>query len=109
MQFFQRAVVIAVLGSAYPAIAADVIARYGKLREAEVHYVTGMDEHGEKIAQTAVSLVAKWKLFHFTSVATLFEQDGVHTFSGCPCLVHPCAKLILFVQGWPRQDSSRAC
>lgn len=41
------------IGSAYPAIAADVIARYGKLREAEVHYVTGMDEHGEKIAQTA--------------------------------------------------------
>jgi len=49
----------AILGSAYPAIAADVIARYGKLREAEVHYVTGMDEHGEKIAQTAVSLIAK--------------------------------------------------
>ena len=29
------------------------MARYGKLREAEVHYVTGMDEHGEKIARTA--------------------------------------------------------
>lgn len=41
------------IGSAYPAIAADVMARYGKLREAEVHYVTGMDEHGEKIARTA--------------------------------------------------------
>ncbi|CAK9064828.1 unnamed protein product [Durusdinium trenchii] len=41
------------MGSAYPAIAADVMARYGKLQQAEVHYVTGMDEHGEKIAQTA--------------------------------------------------------
>ena len=47
-----------ILGSAYPAIAADVLARYGKLRSAEVHYVTGMDEHGEKIAQTA----AAWRL-----------------------------------------------
>lgn len=32
------------------------MARYGKLREAEVHYVTGMDEHGEKIARTAAPL-----------------------------------------------------
>ena len=42
-------------GSAYPAIASDVLARYAKLRGADVHYVTGMDEHGEKIAQTAVA------------------------------------------------------
>ncbi|CAE7545097.1 OVA1 [Symbiodinium microadriaticum] len=43
------------IGSAYPAIASDVLARYAKLRGADVHYVTGMDEHGEKIAQTAAS------------------------------------------------------
>ncbi|CAJ1402230.1 unnamed protein product [Effrenium voratum] len=43
------------IGSAYPAIAADVMARYARLHNAEVHYVTGMDEHGEKIAQTAAS------------------------------------------------------
>jgi len=41
------------IGSAYPAISSDVMSRYGKLRGAEVHFVTGMDEHGEKIAQTA--------------------------------------------------------
>eukprot|EP00930_Biecheleria_cincta_P100416 TRINITY_DN92056_c0_g1_i1.p1 TRINITY_DN92056_c0_g1~~TRINITY_DN92056_c0_g1_i1.p1 ORF type:complete len:666 (-),score=109.59 TRINITY_DN92056_c0_g1_i1:70-2031(-) len=41
------------IGSAYPAIASDVLARYARLRGASVHFVTGMDEHGEKIAQTA--------------------------------------------------------
>eukprot|EP00931_Biecheleriopsis_adriatica_P087979 TRINITY_DN62381_c0_g1_i1.p1 TRINITY_DN62381_c0_g1~~TRINITY_DN62381_c0_g1_i1.p1 ORF type:complete len:656 (+),score=131.93 TRINITY_DN62381_c0_g1_i1:29-1969(+) len=41
------------IGSAYPAIAADVMARYAKLRGADNHFVTGMDEHGEKIAKTA--------------------------------------------------------
>ncbi|CAE8711723.1 unnamed protein product [Polarella glacialis] len=43
------------IGSAYPTINSDVMARYAQLRGAEVHFVTGMDEHGEKIAQTAAS------------------------------------------------------
>lgn len=38
-----------------------------------------------------------------------FEPAAAHTFSDCTCLVYPCAKFALFVQGWPRQDSSRAC
>jgi len=41
------------IGSAYPTIAADVMARYARLHGAEVHFITGMDEHGEKIARTA--------------------------------------------------------
>lgn len=41
------------IGSAYPTIIADVMARYGQLRGAERHFITGMDEHGEKIARTA--------------------------------------------------------
>lgn len=41
------------IGSAYPTIACDVIARYARLQGCQVHFVTGMDEHGEKIAQTA--------------------------------------------------------
>jgi len=41
------------IGSAYPTICSDVMARFAKLRGAEVHFVTGMDEHGEKIAKTA--------------------------------------------------------
>eukprot|EP00928_Gymnodinium_smaydae_P054001 TRINITY_DN37853_c0_g1_i1.p1 TRINITY_DN37853_c0_g1~~TRINITY_DN37853_c0_g1_i1.p1 ORF type:complete len:620 (+),score=38.15 TRINITY_DN37853_c0_g1_i1:71-1930(+) len=41
------------IGSAYPAIVTDVLARYAKLRGAQVNFVTGIDEHGDKIAQTA--------------------------------------------------------
>lgn len=41
------------MGNAYPTIAADVMARYARMRGAEVHFVTGMDEHGEKISRTA--------------------------------------------------------
>ena len=41
------------MGSAYPTIAADVISRYQKLLGKDVVFVTGSDEHGEKIATTA--------------------------------------------------------
>lgn len=41
------------IGSAYPTIACDVMARYAGLQNGQVHFVTGMDEHGEKIARTA--------------------------------------------------------
>lgn len=41
------------IGHAYTTITTDVLARYARLQGADVHFVTGMDEHGEKIAQTA--------------------------------------------------------
>eukprot|EP00929_Paragymnodinium_shiwhaense_P013563 TRINITY_DN121415_c0_g1_i1.p1 TRINITY_DN121415_c0_g1~~TRINITY_DN121415_c0_g1_i1.p1 ORF type:complete len:685 (+),score=123.33 TRINITY_DN121415_c0_g1_i1:118-2172(+) len=41
------------IGTIYPTIAADVLARYSKMHGANVNFTTGMDEHGEKIAQTA--------------------------------------------------------
>ena len=41
------------MGSAYPTIAADVISRYQKLQGKDVTFITGSDEHGEKIATTA--------------------------------------------------------
>ena len=41
------------MGSAYPTIAADAIARFQRLRGRRVAFVTGTDEHGEKIALAA--------------------------------------------------------
>ncbi len=41
------------MGSAYPTLAADALARYYRLRGDEVLMITGCDEHGEKIALTA--------------------------------------------------------
>jgi methionyl-tRNA synthetase len=41
------------LGHAYEKLGADVIARYRRLRGDEVWFLIGMDEHGQKVAQTA--------------------------------------------------------
>lgn len=42
------------LGHAYEKLGADCIARYRRLRGDAVHFLIGMDEHGKKVAQTAV-------------------------------------------------------
>ena len=42
------------IGHAYEAILTDVMARFKRLDGHEVHFLTGTDEHGEKVAQTAV-------------------------------------------------------
>ncbi len=41
------------LGTAYCTIAADVLARYERLNGKNVHFLTGTDEHGEKIQEAA--------------------------------------------------------
>ncbi|MBF2029371.1 MAG: methionine--tRNA ligase [Oscillatoriales cyanobacterium C42_A2020_001] len=41
------------MGSAYPTIAADVVARFQRLRGRAVLFVTGTDEHGQKIQRSA--------------------------------------------------------
>ena len=41
------------LGSAYTTIAADILARWNKLLGKEVFFLTGTDEHGQKIQETA--------------------------------------------------------
>jgi cysteinyl-tRNA synthetase len=41
------------MGSAYPTIAADAIARFQRLQGRQVTFITGTDEHGEKIALAA--------------------------------------------------------
>ena len=41
------------MGSAYPTIAADVLSRFYRLNGSDVRFVTGTDEHGEKIELAA--------------------------------------------------------
>ena len=41
------------IGTAYTTLAADVVARYQRLRGREVFFLTGTDEHGQKVAQAA--------------------------------------------------------
>lgn len=47
------------IGHAYEKVLTDVIARYRRLRGDEVHFLSGVDQHGQKVQQTA-------------------EKDGVH-------------------------------
>jgi methionyl-tRNA synthetase len=41
------------IGHAYTTIAADVLARWHRLRGEEVFFLTGLDEHGQKVQQAA--------------------------------------------------------
>ncbi|PHP65861.1 methionine--tRNA ligase [Zhengella mangrovi] len=42
------------IGHAYTAIATDVLARFARLDDKDVFFLTGTDEHGQKMQQTAV-------------------------------------------------------
>ena len=41
------------LGTAYTTLAADTLARYERMNNCDVAFVTGLDEHGQKVAETA--------------------------------------------------------
>ena len=43
------------LGTAYTTVAADTVARYQRMNGYDVALVTGMDEHGQKVAETAAA------------------------------------------------------
>ena len=43
------------IGHAYTSIAADVLARWMRLRGRDVFFLTGTDEHGQKVAQAAAA------------------------------------------------------
>ena len=43
------------LGHAYTTVACDFIARWRRMTGRPVHFLTGTDEHGEKVARTAAA------------------------------------------------------
>jgi methionyl-tRNA synthetase len=44
------------IGHAYTTVAADVLARYWRLRGRDVFFLTGLDEHGQKVQQAATKV-----------------------------------------------------
>ena len=51
------------IGHAYTTIACDIIARYNKLKNNEVYFLTGTDEHGQKVEKAAKKNSEEPKLF----------------------------------------------
>src|SRR5690625_535732 len=41
------------IGHAYEKVLTDVVARFRRLQGDEVHFLTGLDEHGQKVQQAA--------------------------------------------------------
>ncbi|KAL3677986.1 hypothetical protein R1sor_020942 [Riccia sorocarpa] len=68
------------MGSAYPTIAADALARFQRLQGRKVIFITGTDEHGEKIA-TAAAAQEREPKDHCDAVAAeyqaLWKQLGI--------------------------------
>jgi methionyl-tRNA synthetase len=60
------------IGHAYEKIGADVIARYHRLCGKDVSFLTGLDEHGQKVAQAAVERGVSPQEF-VDEIATRFE------------------------------------
>ena len=61
------------LGHAYEAIATDVLARFKRLDGYDVMFLTGTDEHGQKVARTAEAAGKEPKVF-CTEIAALFVE-----------------------------------
>ena len=64
------------LGHALEKIGADVIARYRRLRGDDVHLLIGMDEHGQKVQQTAAAAWLPPQAFTDEIAATLPGHVG---------------------------------
>lgn len=61
------------LGHTYEKILADVMARVQRLRGVKVHFLTGLDEHGQKVQQTAKKNGAEPQLW-CNGIAAIFQD-----------------------------------
>jgi methionyl-tRNA synthetase len=81
------------IGHAYEKIGADAVARYHRLRGDDVHFLIGMDEHGQKVEQTAaaqgitpqalvdslaVSFSAMWRKLGISNDQFIRTTDAMH-------------------------------
>ena len=63
------------LGHAYPTVAADVLARFMRLDGRRVRFLTGTDEHGQKVARSAEALGVTPQQFADQVSAAFREMD----------------------------------
>jgi methionyl-tRNA synthetase len=81
------------IGHAYTTCAADVVARYKRLRGYEVFFLTGVDEHGQKAQKAALeqgitpreladrmvpTFTDLWKLLEITNTGFIRTTDEAH-------------------------------
>ncbi len=81
------------IGHSYTTIAADVLARWHRQRGEEVFFLTGTDEHGAKVAQSAADaglepkefcdrvsarFIAVWKALNISNDAFIRTTDEAH-------------------------------
>jgi methionyl-tRNA synthetase len=84
------------IGHAYTTIAADVLARYWRLRGRDVFFLTGLDEHGQKVQQAATKagidpqihcdklapqFQTLWKRLNISNDAFIRTTDHPHKFT----------------------------
>jgi len=72
------------IGHAYEKVLADVIARYRRLRGDKVYFLTGVDQHGQKMQQTADAIgipVAELARRNTRMFLALWEKLGI-TYDG---------------------------
>ncbi len=82
------------IGHAYEKVLADVVARYHRLKGREVYFLTGVDQHGQKVQQSAEKMsvapkefvdgitakfVALWEKLDITYDAWAATTDPRHT------------------------------
>ncbi len=97
------------IGSAYTTIAADVLARYWRLRGEEVLMITGTDEHGLKIQRTAQER-GKDPQTHCDEIVqgfeTLWEKLNIQydRFSRTTAAKHQAIVTEFFHRVWENQD-----
>jgi methionyl-tRNA synthetase len=83
------------IGHAYTTVAADVLARYWRLRGRDVFFLTGLDEHGQKVQQAAAKagidpqahcdklapqFQTLWKRLNISNNAFIRTTDAQHKF-----------------------------
>ncbi|MGB4106717.1 MAG: methionine--tRNA ligase [Alphaproteobacteria bacterium] len=69
------------LGHAYEAILTDVMARFQRLDGKDTWFLTGADEHGEKVAKTAEKNNTSPKAFADINAAAFIEMDKILNIS----------------------------